>query len=243
MILDFRFWILDFVKRFWLVALVGGALIAALAVTYYCWKAEIRHAAQAELLNQQQAAEIAKLRAGAEASEAESKTHEARIQELSAEVQKSEVRSQKLAADFAAAVEREKKARAEIAQLRPAEVVKRAEDSGFRIQDAATGRKVLDLIADRDGCREELGISEAQNKNCEDRNSIFDVQRSELLSQVGDLKTALDLEKRAFEQRDDLAKKQVSAAKGSWLARIASKAKWFAVGVTAGAVAGAIATR
>jgi len=225
------------------LALALVLVVAALGITYYAWKSAIRRTAQAELLNQQQAAQIAALRAAGAASEVQAKARDPRIQDLAGQLQKSEARGQKLAADLAAAVEREKKTHAEIGQLPPAEVVKRTEDSGFRIEDTETGRKVLDLIADRDGCREQLGISEAQNKSCEDRNSMFAAQNSELTAPVREFKQALDLEKRAFAQREDLAKKEVKAARGSWLGRVAGKAKWFAVGVGVGAVAGAIATR
>jgi len=252
MILDFRFRILDFLKRQWRLALPIGAVALAFLVVfpYYTWKTAIRRAAQAELLNQQQAGEIAALRAGAVAREAQATARDGRIKELAGEVEKSAVRSRQLAAELAAA-----KGAAAVEQARikalPAEQVgpelqKTVPTAGvlrFAQDDSEGARRVLEIVADRDGCREQSLMKDQQLQNCEEQKSGVRSQNSELLQQTQELKTALDLEKRAFDKRDDLAKVQVSAAKGSWLGRIASKAKWFVVGVGAGAVAGAVAAR
>jgi hypothetical protein len=251
MILDFRFRILDFLKRQWRLALPIGAVALAFLVVfpYYTWKTAIRRAAQAELLNQQQAGEIAALRAGAVAREAQATARDGRIKELAGEVEKSAVRSRQLAAELAAA-----KAAAAVEQARikalPAEQVgpelqKTVPTAGvlrFAQDDSEGARRVLEIIGQRDSCREQSALQDQQLANCEDRNSLFEVQRSELLFQVRDLKQALDLEKRAFEQRDDLAKKQVKAAGGTWVHRAWNRVK-FPLGIGIGVVITAVATR
>jgi len=242
---------LDFLRRHWRLALpIGSVAVAFLVIfPYYAWKAAIARQVRGELERGALQSEISNLKSQAAEAEKRAATAETQSKELAERIQKSEVRSQKLAGELTAAVEREKKARVEIAQLSGLEVAVEVEKeigpSDQRVIGPSEdqGRKVLEIIADRDGCLELSTLNSQLLQNCEDRNSIFDVQRSELLSQVGNLKQALDLNKRAFDKRDDLAKKQVRAAKGSWLGRALGKAKWFAVGVGAGAVAGAVAAR
>jgi len=226
------------------LVLVAVLLLAALAVTYYRWKSEIRRAVQSEFLNQQQAGEIAALRAGAATSEAQAAAREGRIQELAAEVAKKEAISRQLSANLEKLKAEATAEQARIAAL-PAdqlglELQKTIATAGilrFAQDDSEGARRVLEIITDRDACREQLGISEAQNKNCEARNSMFDVQRSELTSQVRELKQALDLEKRAFEKRDDLAKVQVKTVQGPWIHRVWNRVK-FPVGIALGGLGG-----
>jgi hypothetical protein len=229
MILDFLYQLVNRAAVFlkvWGVALaIGVVLVLALGVTYYRWKGQIRRAAQAELLNQQQAGDIAKLRAGAQASGAQASAHDARIRELAGQLDKSAVRSQQLTAQLAAAVEREKQARAEIGKLSGPEVAQQVTQA-LGPSDQRTigpsedqGRKILEIIGERNACQEQSLLKDQQLANCEERNSMFNVQRSELLAQVGDLQQAYDLEKRAFDARDELAKKQLKGARGSWAQR------------------------
>jgi hypothetical protein len=219
------------------LALTVVLLVAALGVTYYRWKAEIRRAAQAELLNQQAAVQIAALRQAAAAAENRAKQVEPRVRELEGKLQKSAMRSQQLAAELEKAKAAAANDQARLAALTPVEVAAEvAAQLGAPGSDAAL-RGTLEIMADRDGCQEQSLVKDQQLANCEERNSIFNVQRSELLSQVGDLKQALDLEKRAFDARDDLAKVQVKTAQGTWIHRAWNKVK-FPVGIVLGGVGG-----
>ena len=226
------------------LALAAVLLVGALAVTYYRWKLQIRRAAEEELLNGQQAAEIAALRRGSAQAEDRAVEAEGRAQQLGEELEKLTVDSRQLTGKLEKLQTEAKAEKARIAalpadQLGP-ELQKTIATAGilrFAQDDSEGARRVLEIITDRDACREQLGISEAQNKNCEARNSMFDVQRSELTSQVRELKQALDLEKRAFDKRDDLAKVQVKTAQGLWIHRVWNRVK-FPVGLVLGGLGG-----
>jgi hypothetical protein len=223
------------------LALLAALLVAALAVTYYRWRAEIRHAAQVELLNRQQAEEIVALRAAAETSAAQARVHEARAAELASQLAKAASRGRALAAEQAAAVEREKQAQAELARLSPAETVERAKAAGYEVPSASQAAQMLDLRADRDACREQLALSSQQLGNCREQLVDYAGMIEQRVLQVAELEKSLDLSKQAFEERDQLAKRQVSAAKRSWIRRAFGKAKWFAAGAAAGALLGLLA--
>jgi len=232
------------------LVLVAVLLLAALAVTYYRWKSEIRRAVQSEFLNQQQAGEIAALRAGAATSEAQAAAREGRIQELAAEVAKKEAISRQLSANLEklkaeATAEQARIAALPADQLGP-ELQKTIATAGilrFAQDDSEGARRVLEIIGERDSCREELGLKDQQLQICRESMIDYAAIGEQQAKQIGDLKQALDLSKRAFDKRDDLAKVQVKAAKGSWFSRFTGKAKWFVIGVGAGAVAGAAVAR
>jgi hypothetical protein len=223
------------------LVLVAVLLVAALAVTYYRWKSEIGRAAQAELLNGQQAAEIAGLRKKSGQAEDRAIAAEGRAQELGEELEKVSAISHQLSANLEKLKAKEGTDQARIAALTPVEVAAAVTARVGEAGSEAALRHTLELIADRDACKDQSAIKDLQYANC--RESLVDYAAigEQQTIQIRELKQALDLERRAFDKRDDLAKVQVSAAKGSWFSRFTGKAKWFVVGVGAGAVLGAIA--
>ena len=232
------------------LVLIAVLLVAALALTYYRWKSEIRRAVQSEFLNQQQAGEIAALRAAAATSEAQAAAREGRIQELTAEVANKEAISRQLSANVEKLKRQAPAEQARIAALPTDQLgielqqtIKTAGILRFGQDDSEGARRVLEIIGERDSCREQSGLKDQQFANC--RESLVDYAAigEQQALQIQTLKQALDLEKRAFQKRDDLAKVQVKAAKGSWFSRFTSKAKWFAIGLGAGAIAGAAVAR
>jgi len=231
------------------LVLVAVLLLAALAVTYYRWKSEIRRAVQSEFLNQQQAGEIAALRAAAATSEAQAAAREGRIQELTAEVAKKEAAGRQLAAELkklqaAAPAEQARIAALPTDQLgiELQQTIKTAGILRFAQDDSEGARRVLEIIAERDSCREQLGLKDQQFANCRESLEDYAAVGEQQAKQIGDLKQALDLSKRAFQKRDDLAKVQVKAAKGSWLGRTWEKIDG-PVMLTVGVLIGAAATR
>ena len=232
------------------LVLVAVLLVAALAVTYYRWKSEIRRAVQSEFLNQQQAGEIAALRAAAATNEAQAAARDARVQELAAEVAKKEVAGRQLSAELkklqaAAPAEQARIAALPTDQLgiELQQTIKTAGILRFAQDDSEGARRVLEIIGERDSCREQSGLKDQQFANCRESLEDYAAVGEQQAKQIGDLKQALDLSKRAFDKREDLAKVQVKAAKGSWLGRMMGKAKWFVIGVGAGAIAGAAVAR
>ena len=141
------------------LALAAVLLVGALAVTYYRWKSQIRRAAQAELLNGQQAAEIAALRRGSAQAEDRAVEAEGRAQELLGKLEKLSVASGQLSVKLqnlerAAAAEK-----ARIAALTPAEVTAEVTTQvGPPGSDAAL-RHTLEIIAERDSCREQSTLN------------------------------------------------------------------------------------
>jgi chromosome segregation ATPase len=232
------------------LALAAMLLVGALAVTYYRWKSQIRRAAQAELLNGQQAAEIAALRRGSAQAEDRAVEAEGRAQQLGEELEKLTVDSRQLTGKLEKLQTEAKAEKARIAalpadQLGP-ELQKTIATAGilrFAQDDSEGARRVLEIIGERDSCREELGLKDQQLQICRESMIDYAAIGEQQAKQIGDLKQALDLSKRAFDKRDDLAKVQVKAAKGSWFSRFTGKAKWFVIGVGAGAVAGAAVAR
>ena len=219
------------------LALVAVLLVAALAVTYYRWKSELRRAAQGELLNQQEAAEIAALRRGSAQAEDRAVEAEGRAQELLGKLEKLSVASGQLSVKLqnlerAAAAEK-----ARIAVLTPAEVAAEVTTQvGPPGSDAAL-RHTLEIIGERNACREQMAVKDLQYANC--RESLIDYAAvgEQQAKQIGDLKQALDLERRAFDKRDDLAKNQVKTAQGTWIHRIWNRVK-FPVGIALGGLGG-----
>lgn len=239
MTFNFQLSTLDFLKRHWLTLIIVVALLIGAWWGFSAWSRarEIRLATETGALQ----SEIRNLKSQAAEAEKRAVQAEGRAQELQGEIEKSEVRSQKLAVELknlqlAAAAEQ-----ARIAALTPAEVAAEvAAQVGAPGSDAAL-RRTLEIIGDRDSCREQAAVKDQQFANC--RESLVDYAAigEQQAIQIREMKQALDLERRAFDKRDDLAKKQVSAAKGSWFSRFTGKAKWFAIGVGAGAIAGAVA--
>jgi hypothetical protein len=225
------------------LALLAALLVAALAVTYYRWRAEIRRAAQAELLNRQQAEEIVALRGAAARSEAQAAAREGRIQELVAEVAKKEAISRQLSDNLEKLKAEAAAEQARIAAVPAPELAAELENRLGETKSEGAARKIRATIADRDACREQEVVKDQQLQICRESMIDYAAIGEQQALQIQSLKQALDLEKRAFEQRDDLAKSQVNAAKGSWLGRTLGKAKWFVIGVGVGAVAGAAAAR
>jgi len=231
------------------LVLVAVLLVAALAVTYYRWKSEIRRALQSEFLNQQQAGEIAALRRGSAQAEDRAVEAEGRAQELLGKLEKLSVASGQLSVKLqnlerAAAAEKARIAALPTDQLgiELQQTIKTAGILRFAQDDSEGARRVLEIIGERDSCREQSGLKDQQFANCRESLEDYAAVGEQQAKQIGDLKQALDLSKRAFQKRDDLAEKQVSAAKGSWLGRAWEKIDG-PVMLTLGVLIGAAATR
>jgi septal ring factor EnvC (AmiA/AmiB activator) len=218
-------------------------LIAALGITYYRWESELRRAAQVELLNQQQAAEITALRSGSAQAEDRAVQAEGRARQLGEELEKLTVESRQLTGKLEKLQTEGKAEQARIAALTPVEV---AAEVGKEIgpSDGRTIgpsedqlRKVLEIITDRDACVQLSTLNSQLFANC--RESLVDYAAigDQQAKQIQELKQALDLGKRAFDKRDDLAKVQVQTAQGTWIHRAWNKVK-FPVGIVLGGVGG-----
>jgi chromosome segregation ATPase len=238
---NFQVLTLDFVKRHWRILAV--IIISAVGGWwgFGVWNRvhEIRLATKTGALQ----SEIQNLKSQIGQAEDRAVQAEGRAQQLGAELEKLAVGRRQLAANLEKAKAEAAAEQARIAALGAAEVAAEvARQVGAPGLDAAL-RRTLEIIADRDACREQSGLKDQQFANC--RESLVDYAAigEQQGLQIQDLKQALDLERRAFDKRDDLAKNQVSAAKGSWLGRTLGKAKWFVVGVGAGAIVGAVAAR
>jgi chromosome segregation ATPase len=270
MIFDFRFSIVDFLKRHWRTALpLGAVALAFLAIfPYYAWKAAIRREFRQQVEQENLRSQISDLRSQAQEAKQRAATAEGREKQFTARLAEKEKVHGQLAGQLAKLKVEAAAEQARIAALSPQEAgqelqktvptaeilrgvhperklkgtLRSAQGDSERTQDDSEGaRRVLEIIAERDACREQIGVKDQQFANC--RESLIDYAAvgEQQAKQIGDLKQALDLNKRAFDKRDDLAKKELKTAKDSWLGRTLGKAKWFVIGVGAGAIAGVIA--
>jgi hypothetical protein len=241
MTFNFQLSTVDFLKRHWLtLVIVAGLLVGAWwGLSAWNHARELRLASERGTLQ----SEISNLRSQAAAAVKRADVAEAEVKEVRAEVQRHETVNGQLVIQLKNLQAATATEQTRIAALTSAEVaVEVAAKVGAAGSDAAL-RRTLEIIGDRDACREQSVVKDQQFANC--RESLVDYAAigDQQVKQIQELKQALDLERRAFDKRDDLAKVQVKAAKGSWLGRMMGKAKWFVIGVGAGAIAGAIVAR
>jgi chromosome segregation ATPase len=102
---------------------------------------------------------------------------------------------------------------------------------------AEGGRQIAASLQDLKSCREQAEIEEQQYQNCRASLTNYAALSQQQAQQTRDLKQALDAQRQAYEARDQLAQEELKAARGSWVHRLASKAKWFGVGLAVGTVA------
>ena len=248
MTFNFQLSTLDFLKRHWPTLLVVLALLISAWWGLSAWNRAraLRLATETGALQ----SEISNLKLQAAAAEKRAITAEDRAQQLGAELERSAVRGRQLAAELEKLKTKEGNEQARIAALPTDQLgielqqtIKTAGILRFAQDDSEGARRVLEIIGERDSCREQLGLKDQQLQICRESMIDYAAIGEQQTIQIRDLKQALDLEKRAFQKRDDLAKVQVKAAKGSWFSRFTGKAKWFVIGVAAGAIAGAVVAR
>jgi chromosome segregation ATPase len=249
------------------VGLVGAAVfIVILVAGYYAWKASLGREAALDLERRQ--AEISNLKSQISKALDRVAARQTRVQELEARRAELERTANELRARLAELHTAEQKQIGRIAALPlPAlsselqrhfgpEAVKlethnsKLQDGGrvspsadgfqFRVSEEG-GRRIATALEELKGCREQATIKEQQYQNCRASLTDYAALGEQQALQTRDLKQALDAEQRAFEVRDQLAKKEVKAAHGSWLHRLVGKAKWFVVGAAIGVAAGVAA--
>jgi len=248
MTFNFQLSTLDFLRRHWLTLVVVLALFIGAWWGLSAWNRAraLRLATETGALQ----SEISNLKSQAAEAEKRAIAAEDRAQQLGAELEKSVVRGRQLAAELEKLKTKEGTEQARIAALPTDQLgielqqtIKTAGILRFAQDDSEGARRVLEIIGERDSCREQSGLKDQQFANCRESLEDYAAVGEQQAKQIGDLKQALDLSKRAFDKREDLAKVQVKAAKGSWLGRMMGKAKWFVIGVGAGAIAGAAVAR
>jgi len=116
----------------------------------------------------------------------------------------------------------------------------RADDGQLTLGELGM-RQIATALEELKGCREQAAIKDQQYQNCRASLTDYAALGEQQALQTRDLKQALDADQRAFEVRDQLAKKEVKAARGSWLHRLVGKAKWFVAGAAIGVAAGVAA--
>ena len=233
---------LDFLRRHWLTLVVILAVLGGAWWGFSAWNRarEIRLATETGALQ----SEISNLKSQAAEAEKSAGAAKVREQEVQRELEKSEVRSQKLAANLERAQAEATAEKARIAALTAEklgpELQKTVPTAGilrFAHDDKEGARRVLEIITDRDACVQLSTLNSQLLANC--RESLVDYAAigEQQAKQIQDLKQALDLGKRAFDKRDDLAKVQAKTAQGTWIHRAWNKVK-FPVGIALGGVAG-----
>ena len=239
---NFQFSILDFLKRHWLTVVIALALSVGAWWGFSAWNRarETRLATETGALQ----SEISNLKWRVAEREKSAGRSQQLAAELAGKLEKLTVDSRQLTAKLEKAQAEAAAEKARIAALPPQEVgpelqktVPTAGILRFAQDDKEGARRVLEIIADRDACKDQVAIKDLQYANC--RESLVDYAAigEQEAKQIQDLKQALDLQKRAFDNRDDLAKVQVNTAQGTWIHRVWNKVK-FPVGVVLGGVAG-----
>ena len=219
---NFQFSILDFLKRHWLTVVIALALSVGALWGFSAWNLPARCASPRRLgpcirdLESEMAGGGGEKSAGA-ASSWEQKAHR------KSRSQKSEVRQLTAKLEKAQAEAAAEKAR--IAALPPEEVgpelqktVPTAGILRFAQDDKEGARRVLEIIADRDACLQLSTLDSQLLLTAANPRGLRRHRRTAGQTDP-DLKQALDLEKRAFDKRDDLAKVQAKTAKGTWIHR------------------------
>jgi len=237
------------------VGLVGAAVfIVILMAGYYAWKASLRREAALDLERRQAQAEISNLKSQISQALDRVAARQTRVQELEARRAELERTANELRARLAELHTAEQKQIGRIAALPLPQLADqvRQQVPGVRFQVSEDSAETSHLTPDTlravargaeelKGCREQATIKEQQYQNCRASLTDYAALGEEQALQTRDLKQALDAEQRAFEVRDLLARKEVKAARGSWLHRLVGKAKWFVAGAAIGVAAGVVA--
>jgi DNA-directed RNA polymerase beta subunit len=97
-------------------------------------------------------------------------------------------------------------------------------------------RRVATALVERDACREQKGVVEAQFANCHtqvDTNAAIIRQQVDSLAK---LNQALSAQDEIQARREAQQQTELKAARGSRLSRLARAVQWVAVGIVLGAV-------
>jgi hypothetical protein len=233
---------LGFLKRHWftLAVVIISAVGAWWGFSAWSRARETRLATETGALQ----SEISNLKSQAAAAEKHALVAEGQTKELRAEVQRHETVEGQLAGQLknlqaAAATEQARIAALPADQLGP-ELQKTIATAGilrFAQDDTEGARRVLEIITDRNTCLERSTVNSQLLSNCRESLVDYGAIGDQQALEIRDLKEALDLEKRAFDKRDDLAKVQVKTAQGTWIHRVWNRVK-FPVGVVLGGVGG-----
>ena len=238
MIGDWRLAIFDFLRREW--RLTAGGILGVPLVCLAWWVFSAwNHARELRLASERGTlqSEISHLKSQTAGAEKRAMTAEGRAQQWGEELEKLRVDSRQLTAKLEKLQTEGKAEQARIAALRPVEVAAEvAAQVGAPGSDAAL-RRTLEIIGDRDSCLQLSTVNSQLLTNC--RESLVDYAAigEQQALQIGETKQALDLEKRAFAKRDDLAKVQVKTAQGTWIHRAWNRVK-FPVGIVLGGLGG-----
>lgn len=242
MTFSFQLSTLDFLKRHWLTVAIALAVLLGAWWGFSAWNRarDIRLAIETGALQ----SEISNLRSRAVAAEKRAASSQQLAAELGKKLEKLTVDSRQLTAKLEKAKAEAAAEQVRIAALPTeqlgAELQKTIATAGilrFAQDDSEGARRVLEIITDRDACVQLSTVNSQLLANC--RESLIDYAAigEQQAIQIREMNQALDLERRAFDKRDDLAKVQVKTVQGTWIHRAWNKVK-FPVGVALGGLAG-----
>jgi len=240
-----------------------GACVVLLAVWWFEHQARLRQTMELEQLQKQTASAVSALEARAAAAirEANERNVQA-IQALEAKRRKLEREASDLATRLHSLQERERAQAAQIAILPPAELARRVaaelapHDSELGIRGSEPTRpspqrpapspalvlsepqlrNLATALIERDACREQKDVVEAQFANCHiqvDTNAAIIQQQ---VDSLGKLNLALSAQDEILARREAQQQTELKAARGSRLSRLARAVEWVAIGIVLGAV-------
>lgn len=247
MTFNFQLSTLHFLRRHWLTVVIVLAVLVGAWWGFSAWNRAraLRLATETGALQ----SEISNLRSQAAAAEKSAVRSEQLAVELGKKLEKLTVDSRQLTAKLERAKAEGAAEKARIAalpadQLGP-ELQKTIATAGilrFAQDDSAGTRRVLEIITDRDACVQRSTLNSQLLSNCRESQADYAAIGEQQAIQIREMKQALDLNKRAFDKRDDLAKVQVRTAQGTWIHRAWNKVK-FPIGVALGGLGGYVVGR
>jgi hypothetical protein len=233
--------------RVWMAA--AALLFAGLWLQEH--DARVRRAAEAAKATQQAAAQIADLKAKADAAVREAnQRNAAAIAELETQRRKLAARGNVLSAQLETLKRQEQESGAKFATLPPEEVARlltrQLGPSGI-VQTAAQPiggrplalsvegqRKVGAAIAERDSCREQGAVRQSQISNCRNQLVAGAAEIQKQADSLTKLNQALVAKDEIFKGRESEFKTQLRAARGTWHGRMFRALKYIAAGAAIG---------
>lgn len=234
--------------RAWIIRNAAAIIFVALGVlgvsaVFFGWKASLVRNAQLDLRIEQKESQISNLKSQIASAESRADARERRVKELEAREEQLSALSRQLSAKLETAKREAKRREAELAALPAAQVHAQIEAEkipAFAGMTEGQERAAAGIILARDNCREQLGLSEAQNENCEGRAANLKEQLEEQVKQISSFQFQVSTQAEVMRRQDELRKLEVTRARGAWWQRLGRNAKWFGLGVLAGGVAAGI---